>query len=124
MDRLEYYKEATQLGNFAMLLEESTNVANMSQLTVFSKFYFNNEIHKEILISVNHQKKDVAKMMHSQQKIILLIKAMFCGNNCEVQPLMKQLLSRNFPEGFQCNIEQRTLFFKSFIGKRFRQKGT
>lgn len=67
-----------------MQLEEGTNVANMSQLTAFSQFDFNNEIHKELLISVNHQRKDVAKMMHSQQKIILLIKTMFCGNNCEV----------------------------------------
>lgn len=84
MDRLSIRKKPHQLGNFAMLLEESTNVANMSQLTVFSQFYFNNEIHKELLNFVNHQRKDVAKMMQSQQKIVLLIKTMFSGNNCEV----------------------------------------
>lgn len=84
MDRLEHQKEATQLGSFAMPLEEGTNVANMPQLTAFSQFYFNNEIHKELLISVNHQRKDAAKMMLSQQKIILLIKTVFCGNNCDV----------------------------------------
>lgn len=67
-----------------MELGKDTNVTNMSQLMAFSQFYFNNEIHKELLYFINRQRKDVAEMMHSQQKVILLIKTMFCGNNCEV----------------------------------------
>lgn len=66
-----------------MQLEEGTNVTNMSQLMAFFPFYLNNELHKELLVFTNHQRKDVAEMMHSQQKMILLIKTMFCGNNCK-----------------------------------------
>lgn len=82
MGRHEYQKEATQPMNFAMQMEKGTNVTNMSQLMLFSLFGFNNET-KNYLFFINHKRKDVAEMTHSWQKIIFLIKTMFCGNNCE-----------------------------------------
>lgn len=42
-------EQITQCGRFAIQLDESTDVSNMSQLMVFARFCFNNEIHEELL---------------------------------------------------------------------------
>ena len=52
-----------------MQMEEGPNVTNMSQLMAFSQFDFNmNYIKNYLFFFINHQRKDVAEMMHSQQK--------------------------------------------------------
>lgn len=42
-------KQITQCGKFAIQLDESTDVANLSQLMVFIRYCFNNELHEELL---------------------------------------------------------------------------
>lgn len=88
--------------DLAMLMEEGPNVTNMSQLMLFSQFDFNMNYIKNYLFIffINHQRKDVAEMTHSQQKIIFLIKT-FRGNNWIVTTEEAAAFHWNSAKGFQ-----------------------
>lgn len=44
----QLFKQITYCGRFALQLDESTDVSNMSQLMVFARLSFNNEIQIEL----------------------------------------------------------------------------
>lgn len=92
--------------DLAMLMEEGPNITNMSQLMLFSQFDFNmNYIKNYLFFFINHQRKDVAEMTHSQQKIIFLIKT-FRGNNWIVTTEEAAAFHWNSAKGFQGYIRQ------------------
>jgi len=45
----QVFKQITWCGRFALPLDESTGVSNMSQLVIFARFSFNNEIQEELV---------------------------------------------------------------------------
>lgn len=76
-----------QCGRFAIQLDGSTDISNMSQLEVFARFYFNNKTlffsaqRKDVPKKNDFPKKDVPKKTDPAKWITSLRKTIFYGKS-------------------------------------------